>query len=54
LKNKKQNKQTKETNNNKNPAMGAEEMTQQLKALNVLPEAPGSVPSTHMAVHNCL
>lgn len=31
----------------------AREMTQQLRALGVLPEAPrGSVPSTHVMAHN--
>lgn len=29
-------------------------MAQQLRALAALPEDPGSVPSTHMAAHNCL
>ena len=33
---------------------GAEEMAQQLRALTALPEDPGSIPSTHMAAHNCL
>jgi hypothetical protein len=31
----------------------AEETAERLKALAVLPEAPGSIPSTHMAAHNC-
>ena len=30
---------------------GAGEMAQQLRAL---PTLPGSIPSTHMAAHNCL
>ena len=33
---------------------GAGEMAQWLRALDALPEDPGSIPSTHMAVHNCL
>ena len=33
---------------------GAGEVAQQLRALASLPEDPGSVPSTHMAAHNCL
>ena len=33
---------------------GAGEMAQQLGALAVLPEDLGSIPSTHMAAHNCL
>ena len=32
----------------------AGEMAQQLRALAVLVEDQGSIPSTHMAVHNCL
>ena len=28
-------------------------MAQQLRALTALPENPGSIPSTHMAAHNC-
>jgi hypothetical protein len=34
--------------------VGAEEMAQQYRALAVLLENWGSVPSTHMAVYNCL
>ena len=30
------------------------EMAQWLRALVVLPEDPGSIPSTHMLIHNCL
>ena len=33
---------------------GAGEMAQRLRALTALPEDPGSIPSTHMAAHNCL
>ena len=33
---------------------GAGEMVQQLRALTALPGDLGSIPSTHMAVHNCL
>ncbi|CAO2608825.1 hypothetical protein LEMLEM_LOCUS13963 [Lemmus lemmus] len=33
---------------------GLEEMAQRLRALTALPEDPGSIPSTHMAAHNCL
>ena len=29
-------------------------MAQQLRVLAALPEDPGKIPSTHMAVHNCL
>lgn len=32
----------------------AGEMAQQLRALAVLPEDSGSIPSTHMAAHACL
>jgi hypothetical protein len=31
---------------------GPSEMVQMLKALAALPEVPGSVPNTHMAVQN--
>ena len=37
----------------KSTKSGAEEMTQQLRALVALPEVPGSVPSIHMAAHKC-
>ena len=30
------------------------EMAQQLRALTILPEDPGSIPSTHMAAYNYL
>jgi hypothetical protein len=30
------------------------EMAQWLRALTALPENQGSIPSTHMAIHNCL
>ena len=33
---------------------GAGEMAQWLGALTALPEDLGSIPSTHMAAHNCL
>lgn len=33
---------------------GARKMAQQLKALAALPENPDSIPSTHVAVYNCL
>jgi hypothetical protein len=33
---------------------GAGEMAQWLRALSILPKDPGSIPSTHMAAHNCL
>jgi hypothetical protein len=33
---------------------GAREMAQQLRALAVLLEDLGSMPSTHVAAHNCL
>jgi hypothetical protein len=39
---------------NKIVNLGAREMAQWLKALAALPEAPSSIPSTHMAVHNLL
>ncbi|CAO2645611.1 hypothetical protein LEMLEM_LOCUS27546 [Lemmus lemmus] len=29
-------------------------MAQWLRALTALPKDPGSIPSTHMAAHNCL
>ena len=32
----------------------AGEMAQWLRALTAPPEDPGSIPSTHMAAHNCL
>ena len=32
----------------------AGEMAQWIRALAALPEDPGSIPSTHMAAHNCL
>ena len=32
----------------------AREMAQQLRALSALPKILGSIPSTHMAAHNCL
>ncbi|KAL6077744.1 hypothetical protein STEG23_007898, partial [Scotinomys teguina] len=32
---------------------GVGEMALQLRALAALPEDPGSIPSTHMAAHNC-
>jgi hypothetical protein len=35
-------------------AVRAGEMTQRLRALAVLPEDSGSIPSTHMATHSCL
>jgi hypothetical protein len=38
----------------KNQLKGAGEMTQWLKALDALPEDPGSIPSTHMEVHSYL
>jgi hypothetical protein len=38
----------------KNTSMEAGEMAQRLRALVVLPEDPGSIPSTHMAAHSCL
>lgn len=38
----------------KNQMGGAGEMAQWLKSLAVLPEDPGSIPSTHMAAHNSL
>jgi hypothetical protein len=34
--------------------LGAGEMTQWLRALTAFPEDLGSIPSTHMAAHNCL
>jgi hypothetical protein len=34
--------------------MGTGKMAQPLRALAVLPEDPGSIPSTHMAAHNHL
>ena len=34
--------------------MWAAEAAQQLRALAVLPEDPGSIPSIHMAAHSCL
>ena len=37
-----------------NMAVGAGEMAQRLRALTALPGDLGSVPSTHMAAHNCL
>jgi hypothetical protein len=33
---------------------GAGEIAQQLETLTVLPEDPGSIPSTHIATHNHL
>ena len=33
---------------------GTGEMAQWLRALTALSEDPGSIPSTHMAAHNCL
>ena len=33
---------------------GTEQMAQRLRTLAVLPEDPGSIPSTYMAAHNCL
>lgn len=29
------------------------EMTQLLRALTIVPEDPGSIPSCHVATHNC-
>jgi hypothetical protein len=29
-------------------------MAQQLRTPDAIPENPGSIPSTHMVVHNCL
>jgi hypothetical protein len=34
--------------------LGAGEMAQRLRVQAVLPEDPGSIPSAHMAAHNCL
>ena len=34
--------------------LGAREMAQWLRTLTVLPAYAGSIPNTHMAVHNCL
>jgi len=39
---------------NKDPFVGAGEMAQQLRARVALPEVLGSIPSTHIATHNCL
>jgi len=33
---------------------GAEELTQQLRALAALPEDLGSIPTAYMVAHNCL
>jgi len=33
---------------------GSGEMAQQLRTLDALPEDPGSIPSIHVAAHNCL
>ena len=33
---------------------GAREVAQWLRALTVLPEELGSIPSNHMVAHNCL
>lgn len=38
----------------KSTVLWLEEMAQQLSGLVALPEDPGSVPSTHTAVHNRL
>ena len=38
----------------KRDTLGAGEMGQWLGPLMVLPEDLGSIPSTHMAAHNCL
>jgi hypothetical protein len=38
----------------KNLGMGAGEEAQWLRALAAFPEDPGSIPSAHMAAHNCL
>jgi hypothetical protein len=35
-------------------SLRAGEMAQQLRALVALPEGLSSIPSTHMAAHNCL
>jgi hypothetical protein len=46
---------TKTASNLKNKLkLRAEEMAQWLRALAVLLENLGSIPSTHMAAHNCL
>jgi hypothetical protein len=34
--------------------VGAGKMAQQLRALTAFSEDPGSIPSTHMAIYNCL
>ena len=34
--------------------IGAGEMAQRLRALTAFPEDLGSIPSSHMAAHNCL
>jgi hypothetical protein len=34
--------------------LGAREMAQWLRTLASLSENPGSIPSTHIAAHNCL
>ena len=39
---------------NKNNVYGAREIVQQLRALTVLSDDLGSVPSIHMGTHNCL
>jgi hypothetical protein len=33
--------------------LGAKDMAQQLRALAVFPENPGSISNIHMAVYNC-
>ena len=38
----------------KMPLPWTREMAQQLRALSALPKILGSIPSTHMAAHNCL
>jgi hypothetical protein len=38
----------------KNCQRGTGAMVQWLKALTALPEVQGSIPSIHMATHNCL
>jgi hypothetical protein len=37
----------------KQTKQGAREMAQWLRALSALPEVLSSIPSTHMAAHNC-
>ena len=36
------------------PVLGVGDMAQCLTAMVVLPEDPGSIPSSHMAANNCL